>query len=158
MKKTTKTIAKRSANPPKSHTGVTLLVCFLIASVAVAIAIRQLILERQFRTENSGYLISTNPLVGSYRVTIPDSKSRQRIITLKLDEKRGAVLTQERPDSKDPIVQNGSWSGDSNGTIIVTLGEKAFAFSYSPADSGSLKLLNPDVEVWGAATLTLVKD
>lgn len=158
MKKTKKVSPKRNPSHPQSHTGMALLVCFLLASIAVAIAMRQLILERRFRAETQALLATTNPLVGTYRVTVPDSKSKGRLITLSLDDKRNAVLTQDYQNDKEPVVQSGSWSGDSNGTIIVTLGDKPYAFSFNPADSGSLRLLNPDVKVWGAATLTLIKD
>lgn len=158
MKKSKKTSTSRRTESSRSHTGIALLFCFFIASVAVAIAMRQLILERSFREGNPSLKISTNPIVGIYRVTVPESNSPGQLISLELKDNRSAVLTQDHQDNQDPLVQNGSWSGDSNGTIIVTLGDKPYAFSFSPEDSGSLRLLNPDIKVWGAATLTLVKD
>lgn len=158
MKKIKKIVSKRATKQPQSHTGIALLVCFFLASIAVAIAMRQLILERRFREQTTSLKKMTNPLVGVYKVTIPAGKSAGRVITLELDDKRNAVLTQDHRDDKQPIVQKGSWSGDSNGTVIVTFDNTAYAFSFNPAGSGSLRLLNPDVKVWGAATLTLNKE
>lgn len=141
----------------KTNSGIAFLICVLIASVAVAYTLRQMALERRLLRSTQLIDEPSTRLVGTYRVTVPASAEPGRLITLTLSPDRTAELTQDYRNSESPVVEKGSWSGDSNGTIIVTLGQKTYGFSYSPTGTGALRLLNPDVAVWGAATLTLTR-
>lgn len=151
MKKRTST---RRPPKPVSHTGVALLVCFILATLAVALSLRQISLERQLKQPQSTI---DSTLTGSYKVTTSSATSRTRSITLTLSADRTAILSYQDPSAKQVEERSGSWSGDSNGTIITNFGDSVYAFSYLSDGTGSLKLLNPDVEFWGAATLTLTK-
>lgn len=157
MKKTKKSKSVGSRSSAKSNTGMALLFCFLLASIAVAYTLRQLALERRLIANTQLTDATSTRMVGTYQVTVPATSSPGRLITLTLSSDRSVELTQDFHNSEPPKVEKGSWSGDSNGTIIVTLGPKTYAFSYSPTATGALRLLNPDVEVWGAATLTLTR-
>ena len=138
----------------KPRFGLAFLFCLLLASIAVAYTLRQLALER--RLANTQIIDETaTRLVGTYHVSVPASSPPGRKITLTLTSDRTAELILDLNNGDKPMIEKGSWSGDSNGTIIVTLGSKTYGFSYSPLGTGALRLLNPDVEVWGASTLTL---
>ncbi len=156
MKKSAKT--KRTKGSTKSnHTGVALLLCFLVASVAVAIALRQLALERRLNQQNTE-TNSTTSVVGVYKVNIIAGKFANKTITLSLSKDRSAELSYELENPQKKVTLVGNWSGDSNGTVITNFEDAVYAFSYNPSGTGALKLLNPDVEFWGAATLTLTRN
>lgn len=146
--------AKKNAN--NHHTGIALLLCFVIAGVAVAIALRQIALERRLRKdviEDSGVV----KVAGVYSVTTSVGKQTSRTITLTLSPDRNVKLVSKQQGEENALEMSGNWSGDSNGTIIVSFKDKVFAFSYTSAGKETLRLLNPDVELWGAATLTLTR-
>lgn len=156
MKKTIK--SKRVKEVAKNnHTGVALLLCFVIAGVAVAIALRQLALERRLitNTTEDGSIVK---VAGEYRVAISAGKLVSRVITLSLSSDRSVKLTVKTQGNDEVQELTGTWSGDSNGTIITSFKDKVYAFSYQPEGAGTLRLLNPDVELWGAATLTLTRN
>jgi hypothetical protein len=154
MKKRTRRVAK--VTPVQHHSGLALVMCFVLAGIAVALATRQLVLERRHNQQSVIIDETTTRLVGTYKVEIPRGKST-RTTSLALESNRTATLTQSDSGVSSPTITSGSWSGDSNGTIIVTLSDKTYAFSYTPTGTGALRLLNPDVKVWGAATLTLTR-
>lgn len=138
-----------------NFSGIALLVCFVISSTAVALALHQIILERRLKNE----LLSSNlvpKIVGNYSVSLFTTKTTESIIKLQLTADRKATLRYEL--DKESKELEGSWSGDSNGTVIVSFQDKVFAFSYSPGSTPTLRLLNPDLEIWGARTLTLKRD
>ncbi len=143
----------RSASP----TGLALLVCFVIAALSVALALRQLLLEQKYQklaAESS----DISRVAGQYRVTLNQNTPQQKSITLTLSGDRRATLVYNSPEGADSPDLSGQWSGDSSGNIITNFADKVYAFSYLPQGTGSLKLLNPDAEYWGAATLTLTRD
>ena len=155
MKKTAKSkrIKKSTSN---HHTGLALLLCFVIAGVAVDIALRQMALERRLKkdiVEQS----SISKVAGAYSVTTNVSRLASKTITLTLNPNRTANMASKTTAEDRGMKLDGSWSGDSNGTIIVSFTDKVYAFSYAPEGTGALRLLNPDVELWGAATLTLTR-
>lgn len=156
MKKITRTkrVKKVVSN---HHTGLVLLLCFVIAGIAVAIALRQIALERRF-TKNNVEQSSLAKIAGVYAVTTNLGKLTARTITLTLFPDRTVHLVSKIQGKDTDRELSGSWSGDSNGTIIVSFKDKVYAFSYTPDGTGALRLLNPDVELWGAATLTLTRN
>ncbi len=154
MKKTSKN--KRAKGSTKSnHTGMALLFCFLLASIAVAIALRQIALERRLSRELTQNPAASN-MLGTYSVTVTAGRFSNKTITIDLNNDRTAKLTYNSQTEDSQVTEDGNWSGDSNGTIITNFKDKVYAFSYSPA--GTLRLLNPDLDLWGAATLTLTKE
>ena len=156
MKKTSKT--KRVKKTAKSqHTGLALLLCFLIAGVAVAISLRQIALERRL-TKNSVDLSSVSKVAGVYTVTTNVGKLTNRTITMTLTPDRNVKLVSKIQGEDKVQELSGNWSGDSNGTIITSFKDRVYAFSYISDGKGTLRLLNPDVELWGAATLTLTRE
>lgn len=156
MKKNTKTKRfKKAVN--SHHTGLALLLCFLIAGVAVAIALRQITLERRLR-KNIVEQSSVSKVAGVYTVTTNVGKLTNRTITLTLSPDRNVKLVSKIQGEDKVQELSGNWSGDSNGTIIASFKDKVYAFSYTSEDKGTLRLLNPDVELWGAATLTLTRE
>ncbi len=143
-----KSIKKSSS----SGTGVVLLICFAIASIGVAVAIRQLVLERRYfqSLAKSEVTSPKNPLVGVYTATLKNS-----VVTLDLNLDRSVTLTRDNVSDKLDTKESGSWSGDTNGTVIVSIGDKTtYAFT---SQSGVLTLLNPDVKTWGTAAITFIK-
>lgn len=139
------------------HTGLALLLCFVIAGVAVAIALRQIALERRLK-KNTVEQSSVSKVAGVYAVTTNVGKLTARTITLTLSPDR-TVKLESKIQGEDKVQELlGNWSGDSNGTIIASFKDKVYAFSYTPDGRGALRLLNPDVELWGAATLTLSRE
>ena len=156
MKKSTKT-KRVSKSKNTSHTGMALLFCFLLASIAVAIALRQIALERRLRRENTQNSAASN-MLGSYSVTVTAGRFSNKTIKIELNKDRTAKLTYNSQNETSQVTEDGNWSGDSNGTIITNFKDKVYAFSYSPDGKGSLRLLNPDLDLWGAATLTLTKE
>ena len=156
MKKNPKTKRfKKAVN--SHHTGLALLLCFLIAGVAVAIALRQITLERRLR-KNIVEQSSVSKVAGVYTVTTNVGKLTNRTITLTLSPDRNVKLVSKIQGEDKVQELSGSWSGDSNGTIIASFKDKVYAFSYTSEGKGTLRLLNPDVELWGAATLTLTRE
>lgn len=140
----------------RNQTGMALLLCFVISGIAVAIALRQMALERRLK-KDSVEQSTINKVAGEYTVTTAVGKLSSRTINLSLssDRKVKLISTMQGDDKARELI--GSWSGDSNGTIITSFKDKVYAFSYTPDGSGTLRLLNPDVEIWGAATLTLTR-
>ncbi|MCE7898021.1 MAG: hypothetical protein DPW11_04535 [bacterium] len=156
MKKNTKT--KRVKKTVKSqHTGLALLLCFLVAGVAVAISLRQIALERRL-TKNAVDLSSVSKVAGVYTVTTNVGKLTNRTITMTFTPDRNVKLVSKIQGEDKVQELSGNWSGDSNGTIITSFKDRVYAFSYIPDGKGTLRLLNPDVELWGAATLTLTRE
>jgi len=139
-----------------NHSGVALLLCFVIAGVAVAVALRQMALERKL-TKDSVEQSTINKVAGEYTVTTSVGKLSSHTIYLKLSGDRKVKLISTMQGDDKTLELAGSWSGDSNGTIITSFKDKVYAFSYTPDGTGALRLLNPDVELWGAATLTLTR-
>ena len=156
MKKSTKT-KRVSKSKTASHTGMALLFCFLLASIAVAIALRQIALERRLSREVTQNPAASN-MLGSYSVTVTAGRFSNKTIKIELNKDRTAKLTYNSQNETSQVSEDGNWSGDSNGTIITNFKDKVYAFSYSPDGKGSLRLLNPDLDLWGAATLTLTKE
>ena len=134
-----------------------LLFCFLLASIAVAIALRQIVLERRLSREVSQNPAASN-MLGSYSVTVTAGRFSNKTIKIELNKDRTSKLTYNSQTEDSQVSEDGNWSGDSNGTIITNFKDKVYAFSYSPAGTGTLRLLNPDLDLWGAATLTLTKE
>ncbi len=134
-----------------------LLFCFLLASVAVAIALRQIALEHRLRREVTQNPAASN-MLGSYSVTVTAGRLTNKTIKIELNKDRTATLTYNSQTEDSQVIEYGNWSGDSNGTIITNFKDKVYAFSYSPDGKGTLRLLNPDLDLWGAATLTLTKE
>lgn len=156
MKKITKTKRiKKAVN--SHHTGLALLLCFLIAGVAVAISLRQIALERRLR-KNTFEQSSVSKVAGVYTVTTNVGKLTNKTITLTLTSDRTVKLVSKLQGDDKVQELSGNWSGDSNGTIIASFKDKVYAFSYTSDNKGTLRLLNPDVDLWGAATLTLTRE
>lgn len=144
MKKTSKKSLRRQQT---SGTGIALLICFVIATVGVAVAIRQLVLERRYLRDST--LVTTAPkpttttLAGHFVSQLSD-----RTVELELKADRTASINHDHTNNKLDFKENGSWSGDTNGTIIVSIGDKTtYAFS---AQKDTLTLLNPDIKIWGS--------
>lgn len=147
-----KTIKKSSRHQNSSGTGIALLICFVIATVAVAVAIRQLVLERRYfqSLAKSEVTSPKNPLVGVYTATLKNS-----VVTLDLNLDRSVTLTRDNVSDKLDTKESGSWSGDTNGTVIVSIGDKT-TYAFSSQDN-MLTLLNPDVKIWGNNKVTFSK-
>lgn len=148
-----KTIKKSANRRNSSGTGIALLICFVIAAIGVALAIRQLVLERR-------YMMSKMPPAAAPEVTTTlagdfVAKLSDRTIDLKLSDDRSAVITHDHANNKLDFKENGRWSGDTNGTVIVSIGDKTtYAFS---AQSNILTLLNPDTKIWGSNKISFTK-
>lgn len=153
MKKHKKLSSKKN-NQSVHHTGIALLVCFIIAALAVILALRQISLEKNLLNSISNQ--QPNPVaIGTYQVTATTSAAIQKEVTLNLASDRSATLIFHQPTQpKKTLI--GNWSSDSNNTVITTFNDRVYAFSYSHVSTPSLKLLNPDLDNWDAATLTLV--
>ena len=149
MKKSSK---KARSQQNSSGTGVALLICFFIAAIGVAVAVRQLVLERRY--------LSTIPIAASPAPTTTlagnfESKLADRTINLELKADRSASINQDHTNNKLDFKENGSWSGDTNGTIIISIGDKTtYAFS---AQNNILTLLNPDIKIWGSNKVSFFK-
>lgn len=131
---------KKSRVTNNSSSGTALLLCFAIASAGVSLAIRQIILEH--RLVNSIQVNNAkDSLSGSYT---SDG------LKLTLAPSRLATLT------KGSTQLEGSWSGDSNGTIIITLQNHPYAFTYNSSDN-SLRLVSAADTVWASNNITLSK-
>ncbi|TXH07411.1 MAG: hypothetical protein E6R05_00495 [Candidatus Moraniibacteriota bacterium] len=139
-----------------NHTGIALLCCFLIATLAVGIALRQIVLERKIKMESLERDI-VSQVAGEYSVTTNIGKLNSQNISLVLRSDRKAILISKLLSDEKSQELHGFWSGDSNSNIITSFKDKIFAFSYSSEGTGALRILNPDVELWGAATLTLTR-
>ena len=148
-----KTIKKSSRHQNSSGTGIALLICFVIATVAVAVAIRQLVLERRYMMSKmmpTATPATTTTLSGDFVAELSD-----RTIDLKLSSDRTAVITHDHANNKLDFKENGLWSGDTNGTVIVSIGDKT-TYAFSSQDN-MLTLLNPDVKIWGNNKVTFSK-
>lgn len=148
-------MTKKSKNPKSrstSHnTGIALLFCFLVAAVAVSFSLRQLALERRHQSVTLSQEIAS--YVGLYTTTLAPNTPRAATLKLSLNSDNTAELVVTSPPLESQSYR-GSWSGDSNGTIIVALPNNTFAFTYN---QDTLRLLNPDANLWQATTASLTK-
>lgn len=151
-----KKVSTKSKHNQHHHSGVALLISFVMAIAALALAFRQFQLEKrlQYRLQEE-VSQGVNKLSGKYQVVIPLAKD-ERTITLELKSDRQAILTSTLASSQEPEESIGNWSGDTNGTVVVTVATKTYAFTYLPSGNGALRILNPDVTFWGASTVTLL--
>jgi uncharacterized protein YpmS len=130
MKKSIKT-KRASKSKNTSHTGMALLFCFLLASIAVAIALRQLALERRLSREVTQNPAASN-MLGSYSVTVTAGRLTNKTIKIELNKDRTAKLTYNSQTEDSQVIEDGNWSGDSNGTIITNFKDKVYAFTTHP--------------------------
>lgn len=148
MKKSTK---KRSTTKSSGGTGIALLTCFVIASIGVAVAIRQLALEnRYFQLISASNQPTQHQLISSYIF-----EQQPHSYTLTLNQDRSVILSKLNNTSKESTTEYGSWSGDTNGTVIISVGDSQ-TYGFAATDN-SLTLLNPDQKQWGTTKVVFLR-
>jgi len=101
--------------------------------------------------------------VGTFRGEIPVSAGGSRIVTLVLNEDRTVLLTQEYPQARMPITEQGTWSDNPDGTITVRTSRpgQVRRLNVVPLvfrlENNELVAVQFDQTVWGNAGLRLKK-
>lgn len=99
--------------------------------------------------------------IGTFRGEIPLSPGVSRTVTLVLNEDKSVLLTQEYPQGKMPITEQGNWSENPDGTITVqTSGQGRIRRAQTAPlvfrlENNELVGVQFDQRVWGSGGLRL---
>lgn len=143
---------KKNRKKATNYSGIALLLCFIISGIGVAIALRQLALERRLFKDN--IFQKSSETTGIYTTKIARGTPEELNITMTLGLDNSAHINRVSKTG-DQQIYTGTWSSDSNGTIILMINKNIFALS--PTQEKSLRLLNPDNIIWATTSATLVR-